>query len=496
MPDRLDLVDHEDRTERLSRAIDRLLDGGPAPVFDDPDLQDLLSLAGRLHDELPRDLPDPAFRARLKAELTDELPAIVPLQPSASPSVTPRRFPYMAALAGVAALLLAVAGVSSLALWSRSETPDGGNQQALDAGFTATSPFTASALGLATATVPDIAGLGIETPDTTLTAVPQATADNAGRTPPLAEERVDPTDQVVPRGATEGVDSGLAALPDVDGSTVEDGPVPLASGDGHAPTSGVRFVLATELPSVDTESTVYALSPPSVDPVTLVEKVGGALGIVGAVQVNDATGEAEYSVDGDDGSTFRWYPSSGEFSYASAAEPVASDMTADEASANAREWLIALGYPVERLKGEFAAQPIDESQWLVETWVDSMPQPGVGHQLGARIYVGGDGSILGATGYWLEVVGVTEVSLLTAQEAWVAAKSGEGYWTGDGAADSGGELRCRSIELAYLLTDAGEGRLVLQPVFRIDGLLRDSAGAETPISIFVKAARPDGENTP
>ena len=515
MPDRLDVDLVEDRIERLNRAIDRLVDGGPAPVLQDPDLQELLSLAGRLYLELPRDLPDPAFRTRLKAQLTDEHPVVGHRRAVLSAVEAPRRFPYVAALAGIAALLIAVAGVGSLALWSQRDsggTTDG-SQLVRTVAVTATSPLTGSTLGFATATMSDVAGVSIETPDAELSIVPEVTTDLISPTPAPTESRDLPSEGLTP-GATTAPDSseptastaapeptrpveeGVAAIPPVDGTTVEDGPVPLASGGGSGPDSGVTFVLDTQLPDLGSSSLAYVLEPPRVDPEAFVGEVGAALRIEGDVRVNEATGEPEYSVDAPDGTTFRWYPSSGEFSYAAPAGAMSDALDDQMALERSLEWLAQVGYPVERLKQDAAVQQLGESQWLVETWAEAIPQPGVGHQLGTRIIVEGNGTVTSATGYWLDVTGTMTVPLLTAEEAWNEARTGAGYWHDGGTAAAGGEMRCGSVTLSYLLTDSGAGSLILQPVIKLDGVFLDTLGSETPVSIYVQATRQGGENTP
>ena len=512
MPDRRDGEPVEDRIERLNRAIDRLVDGGAAPVLQDPDLQDLLSLAGRLYLELPRDLPDPAFRTRLKAQLTDEHPAVGYARAVPSAVGAPRRFPYVAALAGIAALLIAVAVVGSLALWSQPDndrTTDG-SQQALDIAITATTPLTASSLELATSTV---VGVEIETPDvgpTTALAVPTEFINPTPAATESGEPAVDeatsvstdvpipaePTALPVGPEATQSIDGGLASLPVVDETTVEDGPMPLASGGGSGPGSGVTFVLNTQLPRLDSTATAYILEPPLSDPEIFVSRAAAAIGISGDVQIDDMTGEAEYRVDSADGATFRWYPSTGEFSYAATPETTTIGLDGEQALGAALDWLTRLGYPVDQLNDDASVQRIGDAQWLIEMRLDAMPQPGVGHHLGTRIIVEGDGLVTSATGYWLDVTGTMTVPLLTADEAWSAAQSGAGYWADGGATGAGGEFRCGSISLSYVLTESGDGLLILQPVIKLDATFVDTVGSATPVSIYVQATRQGGEDTP
>lgn len=512
MPDRLDVDLIDDRTERLNRAIDRLVDGGPSPVLQDPDLQELFSLAGRLYLELPRDLPDPAFRTRLKEQLTDEHPAVGHRRAALSAVVAPRRFPYVAALAGIAALLIAVVGVGSLALWSQRDndrTTDG-SQQALDIATTATMPLTASSLGLVTSTV---VGVEINTPDVGPTTALTVPAEFINPTPAATEsgERAgdEPasvsTDVPIPNEATaspvmleatQSIEGGLAALPVVDETTVEDGPAPLASGGGSGPDSGVTFVLNTQLPQLDSTASAYILEPPLVDPEIFVSRAAAAIGIGGDVQIDELNGDVEYRVGSADGVTFRWYPSTGEFSYTAAPETAVDGLGGEQALEAALDWLARLGYPTDQLNDDASVQRIGDAQWLIELRVDAMPQPGVGHHLGARIIVEGDGQVTSATGYWLDVTGTMTVPLLTADEAWNAAQSGAGYWTDGGATGDGGEFRCGSISLSYVLTESGDGPLILQPVIKLDATFVDTGGSAAPVSIYVQATRQGSEDTP
>src|SRR5690606_8931441 len=97
--------------DRLNRAIDRLTSRQPVPVFEDAELAELVELAGRLHNELPSDLPDPAFRGALREQLADPGPRLVE---SRSPAAT-RRFPLAMAGGAIAAVLVVAVAVGLVA---------------------------------------------------------------------------------------------------------------------------------------------------------------------------------------------------------------------------------------------------------------------------------------------------------------------------------------------------------------------------------------------
>ena len=63
MPERRSSPEHDrapESSERLDRAIDRLIAGAPLSRLDDPELDALLRVAERLRRELPGTLPEPA----------------------------------------------------------------------------------------------------------------------------------------------------------------------------------------------------------------------------------------------------------------------------------------------------------------------------------------------------------------------------------------------------------------------------------------------------
>lgn len=479
-----------DDTERLARAIDRLMIGGPAPVLDDPELQELLALAMRLRDELPRDLPDPAFRDDLRSSLlrarVEPLPAA-----RARTAQRPPRVSYLAALSAIAAVLVAAVAVGALAL-QLNDDDDATPGNVVRVLSTNTPPLTGSAIATMTVfsgTSDAQVAVATQRPDETA-AAGTGSAESGAPTATAASDDAPTPSAAIAQGspaATATADRALAGLPPVDATTVETGENG-ADGGGEPPASDLQVVLDTTLPQLEPAAAVYHLAPSADDPTTLVTTVAAALGIEGDA-VSDASGdELEVHVESADQRRFQLADESGWFSYLGNDAPATGAVTGDDAAFAVRDWLASIGYPVELLAPEATAEPFGEGQWLVELRYAGVPEPGIGRPLGVRAFVNEQGVVLSADGYWLVPSTGEEVALVDAQQAWDDVVAGRGYWTGGGIASGGGELRVDALAIAWVLTHDGDG-LVLQPVVRADGTFRASDGGEARISVFVQAAR-------
>jgi hypothetical protein len=489
--------------ERFHAAVDRLAAGVPAPMVDDADLQELLDLAGRLRHDLPSGMPDPAFRASLKQRLIEPYsPNVVPLPERTVSRVA--RFPYVAATGAVAAVFVAVFVVAAFALMGNGNddgTPDlaggadGGTETARLSTLSAVASPTANEVGTGGDPTGGVGDATVETvpPDSAGSPTPVLPSNTPtvtqGEPAPTPFATLIATAQPTPAPTSE---PQLAmVLPPVDATTVESGPVPATDDGAGGNTARMTFLLSTTLPEVPPNAPAYLLSPPDQDPVALVTRIGRELGIEGEVRISEDRGKMDYHLGTEDGRAFHWQPETGSFSFVSPDASSNADMTREEVIANCRGWLSSFGYPVEALTMAATAQPIGDANWLVETPMDSMPQPGYGHPLGVRMITNSDGKVVDASGYWLKPAMSMDVDLISAAEAWESLTSGKGYWFGGGGAFAeGGELRVESIDISYVLTNDSDG-LFLQPVFAMRGELLHADGiSSSGVTVFIQASRP------
>jgi hypothetical protein len=495
------------RWERFHDALDRTASGQPAPILDDADLQGLLALAGRLREELPHDLPDPAFRADLKQRLLGATPGIVSLP--AQRAARQRQFPNVAMVGAIAAVFLAIVAVSSLALFNGSNQPENGTAVGVVRSATGTTTVLATLTAATmTAETAEPTGMGgpLQTPSEMTpepTAEPTATVEALATQPnttpsapsPTATPAAAPTAVVTVTATAEPAvtpttDRQLAVIPPVDSTTVEAGPVPSADGGAGGTTAPITFTLATAMPEMQPSAPIFVLAPPAEDPEAFVARVGSALGLGTDVNVSDYRGKSDYHVGTNEAGSFHWYPQMGAFSYSGTAQTDTGALTADEVLAASRAWLQDIGYPTDLLASEASVQQLSDVEWLIEIPMASLPQPGYGHPLGVRLITAAAGTVVGATGYWLTPVSRSDVQLISSDDAWNALRSGKGYWFGAGGAFmEGGELRCERIQVSYILTAAAQG-LILQPVVAWSGEFIHADGlSSSGVTVFIQAAR-------
>jgi len=510
-----------ERTQLLNRAIDRAMVGGPTPILDDFDLQELLELATRLRDEMPRELPDPAFRDDLKRQLTrDRIEAMstpllhigqtreVPMRSVATRSRSRSRIPSFAALSVIAAVLVAAFSIGVVGvLLNRDDSPPDSD----------VAIQTTTVRETMTAVVGGASTVGSEAPTGAARETVALVTQPVGQTEPPAgpaetAQALDPTVNPITPTLTEPSPNdnpattatlpstvapqettvrALAGLPAVEVDTVEQGPTAFAEGgsDGPDDSGSVEFILNTDMPDVADSAPVYRLSPPDIDPTELVADIGVRLGIVGNVRVEQYADYRDFHVDAEDGRSFHWIPETGSFQYFSLDNSVEGDLTADAAALAVRDWLAETGYPVERLAVSESASLVQEGQWQVELALAEMPELGVGHPLGVRAFVNDDGVVLSATGYWLVPESEEQATLRTAEECWGDMQTGAGYWSDGGMTQDGGEMSVVSLAVSYILT-RDESGLVLQPVIQADGDFVTGDGlSESRISVFIQAAR-------
>lgn len=500
-----------DRTERLNTAIDRMLAGGPPPVLNDPELHDLLRLAVRLRDELPDDLPDPDFRLGLKQQLTTAGPIAVPRTRAASPA----RFPWVAAVSAIAAVVLAAVSVGSLGIWMGSDSDD--SNRGANMAVLTTDQLTATMIGMSTITAASRSDTQPSTLDATVPvepssmtailpsaaatvpAVPTSETRPATQLEATATVETAPATRTTETAATAEPTRGaaLAGVPPVDNEHVEQGPKPAADGSSGTPASDVSYVLETALPDLGAEAYVYRFAPPREDPVTFVTEVTNALNFQGNVITDAPQGRTVYRLFDDDRGSFHWTPDTGAFTLAITEPGSGEAMPLDQVVQAVRDWLGGIGYPVDQLESDFRAEPTSDTSWRLDARYATMPEIGFGHPLGVTVYVNSDGSVTEATGYWLDVTRADTALLLPADDIWKAVSSGRGLWTGGGIVEAGGEFRADTMRVTYILTRGESGELVLQPVVETSGNFTTADGLSSArVSCFIQAARTTGESSP
>jgi hypothetical protein len=496
-----------DRTERLNVAIDRMLAGGPSPVLNDPDLHELLQRAARLRDELPSDLPDPAFRLDLKQRLTISGPIAVPRK--SVPSAT--RFPWVAAFSAIAAVLLAAVTVGALGIWLDSD--DNPSSESHLAGLPA-DQLTATTFGAATITAETIVTTseaamqptGADRPSSMTTLQPTSPATDApdatdaaatisAATETPASDTTRTTATVAPSQTSAA--PSLASVPPVDSQTVEQGPQPASEGGGGEPAPGISYVLNTTLPDLGNDAAVYRLAPPAVQPEAFVAEVAKSLGLQGEIISDAPQGRTVYHIFDDNAGSFHWTPETGAFTLSTAEADNGNALPLEQVVNDTRQWLAKIGYPVDQLSTDMAAEPMGDTSWRLEARYASMPEIGLGHPLGVTIFANDDGAITEASGYWLRITDADSALLLPADEIWQEVSSGHGIWTGGGIVSAGGEFRADTIQITYILTRDPSGELVLQPVVQVTGDFTTPDGLSTArISCFIQAARTSGDSSP
>ncbi len=365
--------------ERLDQAIDSIMAGAVPPASGDARLDLLVALAARLHRELPRDLPDPAFRARLKEDLTSRLPLVPPV--SRRPSPFRRHLPVYGSLAAVFVVAL-VAG--ALAFWPEEDQPTTATTGARleQAPFAATTAFTPPTETFASDIVTRTAEAA--TSMTTALLAPTATLVPAAATEPAASESPSPTattaQQPTQPAAPGSATVFQASLPEIDPATVEEGPVPAADGGGSGPSTDVTYVMAATAPDLGTSATVYRLSPPAEDPVTFCRELAAKAGIPSDdVRSTAESGRTEVFAGEPGAGTVYWRPDAGVFQLSGDAVAGEGDLEPDAVGSRALDWLASIGYPVGTL-GEPRVDDLGEL-WLVEFPYAGVAGPGVGHPL-------------------------------------------------------------------------------------------------------------------
>jgi hypothetical protein len=401
--------------------------------------------------------------------------------------------------------MLAAISVGSLGIWLSGDN-DGSSGTTELARFQAVQQ-TATMVGFATMTaaaIPGGSGSNAEQttmPEPTTAPLGDAGDDESGTEPSgletvppngAAVTRTAPATQTVPATGEPTPSTALAAVPPIDAQHVEQGPRPAADGSS-GPAGEVDYVLATNLPDLGASAEIYRLTPPKVDPEAFVATVAAELEFEGEITSDVPMGRTVYQIF-DDAGSFHWTPETGAFTVSLTGEDPSEPLSADELTVTAIDWLESIGYPADHLADDVQAEQLDDVTWLLSARYASMPDVGLGHQIGVTVFIRSDGAIMEASGYWLDVKQVDPATLHSADAIWQAISNGQGYWTGGGIVEEGGEFRADTMAITYILTRDPAGDLVLQPVVKTDGEFITADGrASARISCFVQAAQTTGE---
>lgn len=431
--------------ERLDRAIERLTARQPVPVFEDDDLADLMELAGRLHHELPDDLPDPVFREALREQLIDPRPRPV----ASPPRRAERRNPlFIAGTAVVATLVIVVAASVILTnqFGSTGEAGDGTMESEQIASNT-----RVAAVATATATVGSV-----------------AVASNR------ESEPASPTPDPV-------------TIPPLDAAHVEFGAngssrVLQAANDGE-----VTYSMVSGMPEAPSSATVYRFSVPEVDALSLMNQLTDALNLDGEMTTRSVRGETVFSFTSTNGTTFTWMPESGAFACNLSGEARVRGEP-EEMVAATYQWLRSSGFPVRDGSVAPVIQQLEGGAMRVDFPVETAPPMTVGHPLSVSVMIDHRGVIKTVSGYWIQLIDTLDIDLLSAEDAWKALADGKGYWSSASPIELSGKFEVESFQVTYVLTVDDDNELVLQPVYRATGQFQDYRGEVVEgVSIMVQA---------
>ena len=459
------------QAERLSRKLDRLQSGQPAPVHDG-DTEELADLARLLMEQLDKSQPDPEFRAQLERDLLDPGPRLVTLQPRSGP----RRYPVPALFGALTVVLVASAVTGWMAFSDyRDSSNDAVNSVARFASATPTTASGAGALMTASAT-----------PTLELTAMREPSAgalEDGGETPaqPLPTDELEAQQQAAQEPIAT-VQRAVVELPPVDANHVELGALATVAAPADGTPAEITYSQAVDPAALELErvAVAYQFSSPFVQPELILRSVQEFLGIEAQVEQRERGGKMVYALSsGDDSINFTWSPESGAFSCTLPHPYSTADI--EDLSAAAVQWLQDFGFPVGNSGVRPVVQTNDDGQTYIHVPIgDSrLPNPAVGHPLTITLVVDAEGRIVSLSGYWLEVTSQSEVALVTAAQAWEQVQAGGGYWPQNAGPRDAGEFVAEHFAVSYMLTSSQNPKtgLALQPVIAISGSFYPADGS-------------------
>lgn len=455
--------DEQDQTspqaDRLSRKIDRLQSGQPSPIHDG-DTEDLAELARLLIEQIDKSQPDPEFRAQLKRDLIDPGPRLVNFRPRSGP----RRYPVPALFGALTVVLVA----SAVTGWMAFSDSGANSQEAVNqvARFATATPTTGALIttGAAATFEPTVRGTGANAGN--------LSTDNAGGDP----AGTDPL-QAQQNSAQEPITTAQRAVvefPPVDSRHVELGALATVASPASDSPVDVTFSQTVDPASISLErkGAAYQFSSPYVHPDLILRSVQEFLGIEAQIEKRERGGKMIYALTSGEGSiSFTWSPESGAFS-CTLPDPYAAGDIEDLTEA-AVQWLRDFGFPVGSSDVQPVLQTNDNGQRFIHVPLgdSELPNPAVGHPMTITLVIDDQDRIVSVSGYWLEVTDQSEVSLVTAEQAWQQVQSGGGYWPQGSVPREAGEFVAEQFEVSYMLTSAASPKhgLTLQPVIAISG---------------------------
>ena len=426
-------------TERLDRAIERLTNNQPVPVFKDQELEELLQLARQLHQELPEDMPDPLFREGLREQLLDPRPRLIP----ANREQKSRRGGAVGVVGGAIAAVLVLAVAVGVVANGQFGGGDGGQRdQQANAEFLGSAQSTLSAVATATATA------------TVGSLVATATRES----------------QPVPT-ETPAFD----VMPPVDSAHVEMGAMTTFEASPPNNVAEVTYTLASSMPAPQQSAPVYRFAVPKVDAMSLLNQVTDALDLDGEMKTRSVRGKTVISFTSTNGTTFTWMPASGAFACNLSGEARVKG-NSDEMVQEAYTWLRASGFPLRDPVPQPTVSTMEDGMTKVDFPVEVAPDVAVGHPLTVSVMIDKDGMIKTVSGYWLQLIETSQIAVLSPEEAWAELADGKGFWSSRSPIESSGHFEVETFAVAYVLTVDSDGQLILQPVYRATGEFRDHNG--------------------
>jgi hypothetical protein len=186
----------------------------------------------------------------------------------------------------------------------------------------------------------------------------------------------------------------------------------------------------------------------------------------------------------------RWRPQEAFFSYSrspNAPTPPPARAEADPKE-TARAWLQEIGFDLTTIQYDSDLRADSTpSQRIVEFRPTNLPKGALDPGLGIVVWVGGDGAIRQASGFWLSLVESAEVPLQPVETAWQAVQRGEGLIPSFGPPPVFKAITVKSVGLTYLLTRADASNYLLQPVVAFSGQGQTAAGPGD-VTVYVAAA--------
>jgi hypothetical protein len=448
----------DQRAEQFDDLFERVRAGGQ-PLNADSELIELVRLASRVERELPEDLPDPAFRHRLKQDLLNDA------QPGREPvDIAEQRWERR--LAGSSWRVAAAAAALSL--------------------------FVIAAITMA------MGPFGSDGEDDSLAPSDQQTAFDAGDDESTAEEATD-TATVTLQGDDGAPDQrqwDAASLPPLDVEHVVFDPAiepqATAAPDQEYPT--IEYLQDMSVPDMPETAPVFYFSAPP-NPEMLLTNIQHALGLRGELREGSLGNDHRYRlVNASDQDILIWDPASAflEF-YASRAAFDTNEIAEPESSPVEIAWtfLETIGFDIYSMDYEPTVEELDNGVTRITFHPTSLPRQGLDLSLGVIIVFDRYEQIQEARMIWLSLIDQRDVKLRDPEEAMESGKNGEGFWPPNEMPD--GPVHVYEAAMVYLMTRIDNTTFVLQPTMKFFGTIGDASGdhAEYIARYYVKAVNGD-----